>query len=71
MRNKKEPVQLLAQNNASSFPCVECGKPAIMVAVGYYTHSIEDDVYCADCAEKYDEDGGMLPITNSPRSGVL
>ena len=71
IQKKKEPVQLLAQNTASAFPCTVCGKPATTVAMGYFTDSIADSVFCTECANKQDEEGGMLPIINSPRVGVL
>ncbi|HEY4036506.1 MAG TPA: hypothetical protein VGL94_21325 [Ktedonobacteraceae bacterium] len=71
IQEKKEPVQLLAQNTAPAFPCTVCGKPATKVAMGYFTNSIADSVFCTKCANKQDEEGGMLPIINSPRVGVL
>lgn len=71
VQNKKKPVQLLARNTASAFPCTVCGKPATIVAMGYFTDSIADSVFCTECANKQVEEGGMLPIINSPRAGVL
>src|SRR3989440_6772565 len=71
VQNKKEPVQLLARNTAPTFPCVVCGKPATTVAMGYFLASIEDSVFCDECANKQLGEGEMLPIINSPRAGVL
>ena len=71
VQNKKNPVQLLARNTAPTFRCVVCGKPGTTVAMGYYLGSIEDNVFCTKCANKQVEEGGMLPIINSPRAGVL
>ena len=71
VQNKKKPVQLLARNTAPTFPCNVCGKPATTVAMGYFTDSIADSVFCTACANKQVEEGGMLPIINSPRAGVL
>lgn len=71
VHNKKEPVQLLARNTAPTFPCRVCGKPATTVAMGYFTDSIADSVFCTKCANKQIEEGRMLPIINSPRAGVL
>ncbi len=71
VQNKKKPVQLLARNTAPTFPCVVCGKPGTAVAMGYFTDSIADSVFCTECANKQDREGGMLPIINSPRAGVL
>jgi hypothetical protein len=71
VQDEKEPVQLLARNTASAFPCIICEKPATLVEVGYYTGSIEDSVYCDECGEEHVEEGRLLPIANSPRTGVL
>jgi hypothetical protein len=71
VQNQKEPVQLLARNTAPTFPCRVCGKPATTVAMGYFTASIADSVFCTECANKQVKEGGMLPIINSPRAGVL
>jgi hypothetical protein len=71
LQEKKEPVQLLAQNTAPAFPCTVCGKLATTVAMGYFTVSIADSAFCTKCSKKQDRDGGMLPIINSPRVGVL
>jgi len=71
IQEKKEPVQLLAQNTVPAFPCTVCGKPATMVAMGYFTESIAKSVFCTACAKKQDREEGMLPIINSPRVGVL
>jgi hypothetical protein len=69
--SEKEPVQLLAQNTAPAFACVVCGKPATMVAIGYYGESIADSVYCTECGNEQVGEDRMLPIINSPRVGVL
>src|SRR5205814_8105195 len=50
IQEKKEPVQLLAQNTAPAFPCTVCGKPPTKVAIGYFTNSIADSVFCTKCA---------------------
>lgn len=71
IQNKKEPVQLLAQNTAPTFPCTVCGKPGTTVAVDYSTDTIEESVYCTECAEKRTQKGRTLSISNSPRAGVL
>ena len=68
--DQQDPVQLLAQNTAPTFPCSVCGKPATTVAMGYFT-DIAERVFCTACAHKQGEEGGMLPLINSPRVGVL
>ena len=64
-------IQVLARNNPPVIPCVECGQPAVVCEPGYY--SAWESALCAKCAKKersewsYEE---MLPIVNSPRTGV-
>jgi len=60
VQKKKEPVQLLARNTAPTFSCRVCGNPATTVAMGYFTDSIVDSVFCTKCAKKQDEEGTML-----------
>lgn len=70
--HKKEPVQLLAQNIAPAFACSTCGKPATQIAVNYYHDDINGNYYCEKCARQIEgEESGLLPLTNSPRAGVL
>ncbi|HLI07968.1 MAG TPA: hypothetical protein VKV40_15475 [Ktedonobacteraceae bacterium] len=64
-------IQVLARNNPPVIPCVECGQPAVVCEPGYY--SAWESALCEKCAKKersewsYEE---MLPIVNSPRTGV-
>ena len=71
VQEKKKPVQLLARNTAQTFPCIVCGEPATIVAMGYFTSSIEKSVFCTKCANEQVDEGMALPIINSPRAGVL
>jgi hypothetical protein len=71
VHNEKEPVQLLAQNTALTFFCIICKKPATVVEMSYFISSIEESVYCTQCAKKHIKEGSMLPLINSPRVGVL
>ena len=67
MRPAQSPqVRLLARNEAPSFACEVCGKPAD------YAHTYEDKYLCEEHFDRNDEDEvcEYLPITNSPRSGV-
>lgn len=65
--NKRWPVEILARNSAPAFACVSCGKPAKWIIGGYYP---QENAYCNKCAKKTSEDEMMLPIVNSPRTGV-
>jgi hypothetical protein len=68
--DQQDSVKLLAQNTAPTFPCSVCGKPATTVAIGYYP-DLAQRAFCTACASKHGEEGGMLPLINSPRVGVL
>src|SRR5579884_3146311 len=72
VQKKKRPVELvelLARNMLPEIPCCNCGKPATKIVYGYYP--LEENAYCATCAEKVSDSEMMLPIINSPRVGVL
>lgn len=71
IQNKKKPVQLLARNIAPAFICADCKKPATRIAIGYFEEDIASTTFCTKCSKKHDDDGGMMPIINSPRLGVL
>jgi hypothetical protein len=66
----RNAIQILARNEAPVIACRECGQPAMVSEPGYY--SVWDGALCKKCAGKnsewdYEE---MLPIVNSPRTGV-
>ena len=61
------PVLLLARNVAPAIVCEHCGEPAVWMGVD------EDGEYrelCKKCAKRAKLDEWLLPIVNSPRSGV-
>jgi hypothetical protein len=60
---QREKVQLLARNIPPQFACDRCGGPAV------YVDAYEGDFLCDRCAEELSDDGMLLPMTNSPRSG--
>lgn len=71
---KKAPVVLLARNEAPEILCEVCGQPAILVCTncnwGGVAYSNQGAV-CKKCAKKHKcGDDMMLPIVNSPRTGV-
>ena len=66
----RNAIQILARNEQPVIPCRECGQPAVVSEPGYY--SAWEGALCKKCASKgsewdYEE---MLPIVNSPRTGV-
>ena len=66
----RNAIQVLTRNEPPVIACRECGKPAVVSQPGYY--SGWDGALCQKCAAKDSEWGyeGMLPIVNSPRTGV-
>jgi hypothetical protein len=65
----EESITLLARNEPPSYPCDECGLPAVSICIGC---SIEEGgLLC----QKHGEDHlcgeeALLPVVNSPRMGV-
>ena len=57
-----QPVVLLARNEPKVETCA-CGAPA------EYINAWKGGYFCEDCIESWDE-GGFLPLVNSPRCGV-
>lgn len=65
----KATVALLARNVPPVWKCVECGKPATLVIPKGWGAE-EDAVFCENCADEDNDYGGLLPLINSPRTGV-
>ena len=65
--NPKNAVMLLARNVAPEFKCSVCGEPATYISGGVWG---DGDTYCKKHTKKYEDDGLVLPIVNSPRVGV-
>ncbi|GAC1356091.1 MAG: hypothetical protein NVS4B11_00020 [Ktedonobacteraceae bacterium] len=69
VKDKEDPVEILARNNPPVMLCIVCGKPATKVEGGYYV-GVEEHAYCDEHARKAKDAEMMLPIVNSPRVGV-
>jgi hypothetical protein len=65
----RSAVRLLARNDAPTWPCGICGKPATLVCC---THGGDDSPFvCADHQKKHRcREAAFLPVVNSPRMGV-
>ena len=61
---QKEKVRLLARNAPPQENCERCGAPATVVDTWD-----EYAMLCDECAENAEDEGMLLPITNSPRCG--
>lgn len=67
MKDTGEMVSVLAMNDPPAWTCSECGKPAVC----HYNENDDGTVLCEECSEDPDlDDCYLLPITNSPRTGI-
>jgi len=62
---QKRAVRLLARNIAPVFQCADCGEQADYINTELKYQS-DNPYYCKNCSE---DNGMMLPVTNSPRMG--
>ena len=63
----KPRIALLARNEPPEWACAKCGKPATLIrATGWGLD--EDSLFCGKCVG--DDEEGILPLVNSPRTGV-
>jgi len=65
--NPKDAVMVLARNLAPEFKCSVCDAPATLIFGGAWG---DGNTYCKKHAKKYEGEGLLLPIVNSPRVGV-
>ena len=65
---QKTAVRLLARNNEPDCPCAVCGKKADYIRPDYLWGR-ENPFLCGVCAENYEHEDTLLPVTNSPRMG--
>jgi hypothetical protein len=65
----RSAVRLVARNDAPTWPCGVCGKPATLICC---THERDDSPFvCAQHQQKHPCRGAaFLPVVNSPRMGV-
>jgi hypothetical protein len=68
IQGRKNAIQIMARNELPVVPCDICGeKPATLIYQGW---DDPDSWLCKDCARATQDLGMMLPIVNSPRTGV-
>jgi hypothetical protein len=65
--NPKDAIKLLARNLAPEFKCSVCDAPATLIFGGAWG---DENTYCKKHAKKFEGEGLLLPIVNSPRVGV-
>jgi len=65
----RPPLRLLARNEPLVWPCRICKGPATQICV--YCMDGEAPFFCDEHANEHEcEEGGFLPVVNSPRMGV-
>lgn len=67
LTDPKDAIVLLARNLAPEFKCSVCGAPATIISGGAWG---DGNTYCKKHAKKFEDEGLLLPIVNSPREGV-
>jgi hypothetical protein len=67
---KNKPVEILARNEATEIPCDECGKaPAVQICTECQWDG--SGWLCEACAKDHEcGEEMLLPVVNSPRTGV-
>ncbi len=67
---KNKSVEIIARNEAPEIPCDECGKaPAVQICTECQCDG--SGWLCEACAEEHEcGEEMMLPVVNSPRTGV-
>ena len=64
-------IEILARNEPPQLMCGKCGKPATQICSECIWESDENGLLCDKCARKHEcGEDMMLPMVNSPRSGV-
>jgi len=64
----ENPIVLMARNNAPEFTCSECGEPAAWVCME--CSEWEDVLLCQAHADEHEHDDYLMPLVNSPRTGM-
>ncbi|HET8846684.1 MAG TPA: hypothetical protein VFN35_34800 [Ktedonobacteraceae bacterium] len=63
-------IIVMARNEQPALVCHICGKPATSVESSSEHQPLGETAFCADCAQAYEYSEELLPLVNSPRTGV-
>lgn len=63
-------ISIMARNDPPALVCHICGKPATKVPSSSEYASLAEEALCDVHAAKSDYSDGLLPIVNSPRTGI-
>ncbi|MFZ2358222.1 MAG: hypothetical protein WA040_02645 [Anaerolineae bacterium] len=66
----KNPIVLMARNAFEPPPCAECGQPADFVCAECVWDDEANAVFCETHADEHEHDDMLMPIVNSPRTGM-
>ncbi len=67
----EHPIALLARNTFTPPPCSICGQPATAICVECVSETQDGSpVFCGEHAGKHEHEGMLMPIVNSPRTGL-
>lgn len=66
----ENPIDLMARNVFEPPPCAQCDQPAEFVCAECIWEDEEGAVLCAIHADEHEHDDMLLPIVNSPRTGM-
>ncbi len=66
-----QPIALMARNAFTPPPCSVCGQPATTICVECISEEQDaTPVFCDEHAEEHEHDEMLMPIVNSPRTGL-
>lgn len=57
-------IKVIVQNQPPEFKCIYCGEKAQMISGN------EEDYFCESCVDDGDDELFLLPLVNSPRTGI-
>jgi hypothetical protein len=66
----RNPIVLMARNAFAPPPCAICGQPAEAVCAECVWDDPQAAVFCQDHAGEHEHDDMLMPIVNSPRTGL-
>ena len=66
----KNPIVLMARNTFEPPPCTECGQPAEWLCAECMWEDDAAAMFCAAHAEEHEHEDMLMPIVNSPRTGM-
>ncbi len=66
----QHPIVLMARNAFEPPPCAACGQPADFICTECVWDDVAKAIFCATHADEHKHVDMLLPIVNSPRTGM-